>query len=147
MPAVLRRLRLAASKARLRRRSDAPSPPPPILTPEQLLVAKLDAKEAAAQLADAEVARRLAEELAQEVHEAERADEQLARDLVAAALAAQEAERAANDDLLRRIELEDIDAQLRRKNGVFECGLCCEEYFRGELLVACPEVRCTVARS
>ncbi|GAA5907031.1 hypothetical protein JCM6882_005151, partial [Rhodosporidiobolus microsporus] len=122
-------------------RSPAPSPPPPppsLPTAEELAAALADVK-LRQELADENLARELANELLAEQFEREMGDQQLARDLEEVERRREAEEEEATAAEVTRLELENIEEELRRTNGVFECPICTEEYFRGETLVACTD--------
>ncbi|GAA5948772.1 hypothetical protein JCM10213_008673, partial [Rhodosporidiobolus nylandii] len=136
---MLAKLRTTASFARFSRtkRESAPSPPPPP-TPEELAeyLAQVKLRE---ELAAENAARELADRLRREEFERELADEAMAREMEEQERRREEDEAKATAEALRRIEVEMIEEELKRKNGLFECPICAEEYFRGEVLVACTE--------
>ncbi|GAA6031163.1 hypothetical protein JCM8097_004035 [Rhodosporidiobolus ruineniae] len=153
MPSVLARIRSRVSirRAPSSRSAHPPSsasaepassPPLPPPSPEQLAALYKLRQE----LDDENQARALAEQLAQEDLRAELADEALARRLAEEDRAKQEEERLRREederrtaDEVKRLELEAIEEGLKKQNGVFECPICAEEYYRGELIVACTD--------
>ncbi|GAA5823521.1 hypothetical protein JCM11251_000666 [Rhodosporidiobolus azoricus] len=126
-------------------RSQAPSPPPPPPPPppplptEEELAATIEEAKSRQELADENLARDLANRLLVEQFERELANERIARELEEGERQRQRQEEEATAAEVTRLELENIEAELRRTNGVFECPICAEEYFRGETLVACTD--------
>ncbi|GAA5892031.1 hypothetical protein JCM5296_004672 [Sporobolomyces johnsonii] len=107
---------------------------------EQLAASR--ARDDLAQIVSDEAAARALEEQFQRDAFAQRADDaRLAEQLQAAEQRARAEEERLTQEALRRLKIEMIDDELRRANGVLECPVCCEEYFRGETMVQCPEMQ------
>ncbi|GAA5882054.1 hypothetical protein JCM1840_004239 [Sporobolomyces johnsonii] len=132
---------LAASLATREDRAQSRS-----LADEQLAASR--ARDDLAQIISDEAAARALEEQFHRDAFAQRADDaRLAEQLQAAEQRARAEEERLTQEALRKLKVEMIDDELRRANGVLECPVCCEEYFRGETMVQCPEghflcVRC-----
>ncbi|GAA5869995.1 hypothetical protein JCM8547_001436 [Rhodosporidiobolus lusitaniae] len=142
---MLAKLRARPSFLALKRRLSSsrspasPTPPPlpifPPANPEDYLAAAA----LQAQYDDEAAALALAEQLQLEILEEELRNEELAREMEEAERRRERLEREANEAELQRIEEEEEEQRLRRENGVFECPICADEFFRGEPLVVCTE--------
>ncbi|ORY91619.1 hypothetical protein BCR35DRAFT_298856 [Leucosporidium creatinivorum] len=101
-----------------------PATPPPELTQEEL---------------DAVFAQQMydEEEKERELRLAE--DEKIVLELVERERAEHEREQTEAERQARELEEQLFDADLRQENGVLECELCYGEFYRGEVMVQCPE--------
>ncbi|GAA6016088.1 hypothetical protein JCM10207_004439 [Rhodosporidiobolus poonsookiae] len=139
---MLNRLRTKAS-LRFRKPSKHPRAPvvsaldpAPAPTPTVDLTAYVELLEMHPTLEAEGAARVAADQLMRKTYE-ELASEALAQRMEQEERERHEGEEEASREVLRKLQTEMIEENLRRENGVFECPICADELFRGEALVAC----------
>jgi hypothetical protein len=101
---------------------------------------------------DERAARELFAKEKREAAEREASDERLAREMLERERVEMESMRREQEDAARALEAKLYDEDLREANGVLGCEVCFGEYYKGELMVQCPEghllcVECGFGRS